>query len=201
MRSVREIDSGVLSPYRSPLYGLGWLVLMVLGLITAAAGLVLRRRVRAPRAAAYGPCRRHTADADAAAVDSADLDPAAVGPDDPSHGVDAGVRSEIPGRFLDEEEEAALWPDAEASVDRAMAGAASDVPRGASGNAAEGGTDRSQEEDALEGDASEHDVQEHDVQEHDVQEGDVQEDDAPEHDAQQEDGVEDAATAPGERRD
>ena len=44
----REIDSGVLSPYRSPFHGIGWLVLMMLGLIIAAAGLVVRRRVRPP---------------------------------------------------------------------------------------------------------------------------------------------------------
>jgi len=147
----REIDSGVLSPYRSPLHGVGWLVLMVLGLVTAAAGLVLRRRVRAPvrSAAALG---------DATPPEAASSEPAiqGAGSDDEGH-VDGHVversdgysdgytdgrghgnsdgRSEaarapsmIHERFLDEEEEAALWPDAESSVDRAVADATEGAP-------------------------------------------------------------------------
>ena len=112
----REIDSGVLSPYRSPLHGLGWLVLMVLGLVTAAAGLVLRRRVRAPE-------RPGAPRADVAPPDVAGSVPATPGPGSrgDGHDAEAGVSSEIHERFLDEEEEAALWPDAEASVDRAVA--------------------------------------------------------------------------------
>ncbi len=142
---LREIDSGVLSPYRSPLYGVGWLVLMVLGLITAAAGLVLRRRVRAPERPRTG--RAATTDADAAA-----LDPPSLGSDDPSRGVDASVPKEIHGRFLDDEEEAALWPDAEESVDRAMAGSTETAMENASettsATATEASTDSVRADDA-----------------------------------------------------
>jgi len=130
----REIDSGVLSPYRSALHGLGWLLLMVLGLTTAAAGLVLRRRVRAPERpglageawTAPDPVARPptTPAAGSGRVRGSDADDAAtVGP------------SAIHERFLDEEEEAAMWPDAEASVDRAMAGAMAGAVAGAVGEA------------------------------------------------------------------
>ena len=81
----REIDSGVLSPYRSPFQGIGWLVLMVVGLITAGAGLVVRRRVRAPTPvdAAVGgspvPAQDAArAGASAAATDDAPVDDAPV---------------------------------------------------------------------------------------------------------------------------
>ncbi|MEJ2290924.1 MAG: glucodextranase DOMON-like domain-containing protein [Deinococcales bacterium] len=91
----RQIDSGVLAPYRSATHGIGWLLLMVLGLIVAAGGLVLRRRVRAP------------------------VGPGAAPP--PGSAPDEGP--EVYERFLNEEEEAALWPDADGSVDRAIAAA------------------------------------------------------------------------------
>lgn len=118
----REIDSGVLSPYRSPLHGLGWLVLMVVGLITAAAGLVLRRRVRAPERPRGAPAEAVPTDGEVSALDAR-----GPGSDDPSHGAAADMESAIHERFLDEEEEAALWPDAEASVDRAMVGASTEA--------------------------------------------------------------------------
>ena len=140
----REIDSGVLSPYRSPLHGIGWLVLMVLGLVTAAAGLVLRRRVRAPERP--GAARAGAAPPDAPGAEAHGQGP---GPGDDGRGPNAGVPGEIHERFLDEEEEAALWPDAEASVDRAVAGTDTG-PRVA--DASEGGLGDAPAEDAL-GDA------------------------------------------------
>ncbi len=83
----RELDSGVLLPYRATTRGVGWLILIVLGLMTAAAGVVLRRRARASG--------RAPADDDGAA---------------PAY-----------ERFLDDVEEARLWPDADPSVERAAA--------------------------------------------------------------------------------
>lgn len=96
----RAIDGGVLLPYRTSTHGVGWLLLIVLGLVTAAAGAVLRRRVRPP------------ADAEVA--------PAGTVPTVPEDGASV---PEGPGyeRFLDEAEEARLWPDADTSVDRATA--------------------------------------------------------------------------------
>lgn len=93
----REIDSGVLLPYRATTRGVGWLVLIVLGLMTAAAGVVLRRRVRA------------------------------------SDGSAAAAGDEAPGyeRFLDDAEEARLWPDADPSVERAAAEHAREARGGA----------------------------------------------------------------------
>jgi hypothetical protein len=103
----RQIDTGVLAPYRSPTHGIGWLLLMALGLITAAAGLVIRRRVHAPERVA------------ASAAPTADADTRA-----PPTGVNGGEqRPEVYERFLDETEEATLWPDADGSVKRALAAA------------------------------------------------------------------------------
>lgn len=103
----REIDSGVLAPDRSPFQGIGWLVLMVLGLITAAAGLVVRRRVRA------------------APVDAAD-----GGDSVPAEGAAREGTTEPSERFLNEAEEGEPWPDAEVSVDRAVAGTPGATPHG-----------------------------------------------------------------------
>lgn len=99
----REIDAGLLTPYRSPTHGIGWLLLMLLGVLLAAFGAVARRRVK--------PRERGT---DEAAADA------------PEGGVGVPQDGAVDGsaayqRFLDEDEEAALWPDAEASVDRAVA--------------------------------------------------------------------------------
>ena len=110
----REIDSAQLTPYRSRTHGIGWLLLMFLGVLLAGFGAVVRRRVRAPA--------RRGADAppDGGPAEGADGD--ADAPDG-----EASYR-----RFLDEDEEAALWPDAEASVDRAVA-AAFEAPAAAEG--------------------------------------------------------------------
>lgn len=83
----RELDSGVLLPYRATTRGVGWLILIVLGLMTAAAGVVLRRRARA-----------------------SGRPPAAADDGAPAY-----------ERFLDDVEEARLWPDADPSVERAAA--------------------------------------------------------------------------------
>lgn len=96
----RAIDSGVLVPYRSPTPGVGWLLLMVLGLLVAAAGLVLRRRV--PRPPRRGPV-------------------AALPPpkSEEGHRRLPSFWGEMPPTepsFLDEVEEAELWPDADSSV-------------------------------------------------------------------------------------
>ncbi len=141
----REIDSGVLSPFRSPLHGLGWLVLMVLGLITAAAGLVLRRRVRAPERPSPKAAREAANAPDAVGTSPARRD-AAPARADGSRPDEDGAADAIHERFLDEEEEAELWPDAEASVDRAVAGAAA----GVTGAALAGGTEHGAEGTASE---------------------------------------------------
>ncbi|HKI56077.1 MAG TPA: glucodextranase DOMON-like domain-containing protein [Trueperaceae bacterium] len=99
----RAIDSGVLIPYRSPTHGLGWLLLVVLGLIVAAAGLVLRRRV--PSRPRRGPVPA--------------LPPPRLEAPDRRLPSFWGEMPPIEPSFLDEVEEASLWPDADSSVARA----------------------------------------------------------------------------------
>ncbi|MEJ2666834.1 MAG: glucodextranase DOMON-like domain-containing protein [Deinococcales bacterium] len=101
----REIDSGVLAPYRPRTHGLGWLLLMVLGVIIAAAGTMLRRRVpqtRRPLALPPPPPR----------------DP------EERHRLPPfwGGMPPIERSFLDEVEDVSLWPEAFTSVGPAEGG-------------------------------------------------------------------------------
>ncbi len=118
------LDSGVLIPYRSPTHGVGWLLLMLLGMVVAAAGAVLRRRVRRP--AAGGPI----------AALPPPRDDGRSGRQLPSHW---GDMPPTEPSFLDELEEATLWPDADTSVDRALAESEAAGPAASARPAPDGG--------------------------------------------------------------
>lgn len=98
----RAIDSGVLVTYRSPTHGIGWLLLMALGLIVAALGAVLRRRV--PREAPARPLAALPAPRDQAAHRRIPSYWEEMPPTEPS--------------FLDDTEEASFWTHADPSVAR-----------------------------------------------------------------------------------
>ncbi len=99
----RAIDSGVLAPYRARTHGLGWLLLMVLGVIIAAAGTMLRRRVPLTRRPLALPPPR---------------DP------EERHRLPPfwGGMPPIERSFLDEVEDVSLWPETFASVGAAEVG-------------------------------------------------------------------------------